>query len=138
MFLYTVLEALFGVIAGILLAVCTKKSKDITYTSLDKVGRITNVLLSIVYVCLAPFYFFLGMISNPQYDGFLGLIGWIVAVIMASAAMFCWIGIGGSIALRKKGKSRLSFAAQFLGVVGIGLTVAFYFIFTGNLLKYLN
>ncbi len=138
MFLYTVLEAVFGVVAGILLAVCTKKANDITYTTLDKVGRITNVLLSIVYVCLSPFYLFLGMISNPKYDGFLGLIGYIVAVIMASAAMFCWIGIGGSIALRKKGKSRLSFAAQFAGVIGIGLTVAFYFIFTGNLLKYLN
>ena len=138
MFLHTVLEAVFGVVAGILLAVCTKKANDITYTTLDKVGRITNVLLSIVYVCLSPFYLFLGMISNPKYDGFLGLIGYIVAVIMASAAMFCWIGIGGSIALRKKGKSRLSFAAQFAGVIGIGLTVAFYFIFTGNLLKYLN
>lgn len=138
MFLYTVLEAVFGVVAGILLAVCTKKANDNTYTTLDKVGRITNVLLSIVYVCLSPLYLFLGMISNPKYDGFLGLIGYIVAVIMASAAMFCWIGIGGSIALRKKGKSRLSFAAQFAGVIGIGLTVAFYFIFTGNLLKYLN
>ena len=138
MFLYTVLEALFGVIAGILLAVCTKKSKDITYTSLDKVGRITNVLLSIVYVCLAPFYLFLGMISNPHYDGFLGLIGWIVAVIMASAAMFCWIGIGSSIALRKKGKSKESFIVQFAGFLGIGLTVGLYCLFVGSLIAQLN
>ena len=138
MFLYTVIEAVLGVVVGIILAVHAKKSQDITYTKLDKIGFVTNILLSIVYVCLSPLYLFLGMISNPKYDGFLGLIGYIVAVIMASAAMFCWIGIGGSIALRKKGNSRLSFAAQFAGVIGIGLTVAFYFIFTGNLLKYLN
>lgn len=138
MFLYTVIEAIFGVVAGILLAVCTKKATDITYTKLDKIGRITNVLLGIVYVCLSPFCLFLGMISNPKYDGFLGLLGWIVSVIMASATMFCWIGIGASIALRKKGKSNLSFTVQFAGVIGIGLTVALYFIFTGNLLKYLN
>lgn len=138
MFLYTVIEAILGVVVGILLAVCTKKATDITYTKLDKIGRITNVLLGIVYVCLSPFCLFLGMISNPKYDGFLGLLGWIVSVIMASATMFCWIGIGGSIALRKKGKSNLSFAVQFAGVIGIGLTVALYLIFTGNLLKYLN
>ena len=62
----------------------------------------------------------------------------IVAVIMASAAMFCWIGIGGSIALRKKGKSRLSFAAQFAGFFGIGLTIVLFYAFYGNLLETLN
>ena len=138
MFLYTVLEAIIAIVVGILLAVCTKKAENTIYNKLDKVGRITNILLALVYVCFSPFYLFLGMISNPAYDGFLGLLGWIVSVIMASATMFCWIGIGGSIALRKKGKSNLSFAVQFAGVIGIGLTVALYFIFTGNLLKYLN
>lgn len=138
MFLYTVLEAILAVVAGILLAVCTKKAENITYTKLDKVGRITNILLILVYVCLSPLYLFLGMISNPAYDGFLGLLGWIVAIIMSSASLFCWLGLGFSVALRKKGRSELSFALQFAGVIGIGLTVALYFIFTGNLLKYLN
>ena len=78
------------------------------------------------------------MISNPKYDGFLGILGWIVAVVIASAALFCGLGLGFSVALRKKGRSKLSFAVQFAGVAGIGLTLAFYFIFTGNLLKYLN
>ena len=72
MFLYTVLEAILAVVAGILLAVCTKKAENIIYTKLDKVGRITNILLILVYVCLSPLYLFLGMISNPAYDGFLG------------------------------------------------------------------
>lgn len=67
---YTVTEAVAAVIAGILIAVCTKKADGVTYV-----------------------YLFLGMIANPRYDGFLGLLGWIVSVIMASAALFCGIGL---------------------------------------------
>lgn len=138
MYLYTVIEALVGIIAGLVIAIGTKKADGVIYGKLDKAGMITNILLIIVYACLLPLCLFLGMISNPQYDGFLGILGWIVAVVIASAALFCGLGLGFSVALRKKGRSKLSFAVQFAGVAGIGLTLAFYFIFTGNLLKYLN
>ena len=138
MYLYTVIEAIVAVVAGIAIAVCAKKADGVVYGTLDKVGRITNILLIPVYVCLSPLYLFLGMISNPRYDGFLGVLGWIVSVIIASAALFCGLGLGFSVALRKKGRSKLSFAVQFAGVAGIGLTLGFYFIFTGNLLQYLN
>ena len=138
MFLYTVIEAVFGVVAGIFLAVSTKKSDGVTYKTLDKIGRITNILLSLAYVRFSPVYLFLGIISTPQYDGFLGLIGWIISIIIASAGFFCWSGLGLSVYLRKKGKSRLSFAAQFAGAAAIGITVAFYCIFAGNLIKHLN
>lgn len=138
MYLYTVIEALVGIIAGLVIAIGTKKADGVIYGKLDKAGMITNILLIIVYACLLPLCLFLGMISNPKYDGFLGILGWIVAVVIASAALFCGLGLGFSVALRKKGRSKLSFAVQFAGVAGIGLTLAFYFIFTGNLLKYLN
>ena len=138
MYLYTVIEALVGIIAGLVIAIGTKKADGVIYGKLDKAGMITNVLLIIVYACLLPLCLFLGMISNPKYDGFLGILGWIVAVVIASAALFCGLGLGFSVALRKKGRSKLSFAVQFAGVGGIGLTLALYFIFTGNLLKYLN
>ena len=138
MFLYTVIEAIVGVIAFILLAVCTKKADGVVYGKLDKAGRITNILLIPVFVCLSPLYLFLGMISNPDYDGFLGLLGWIVSIINASAALFCGLGLGFSVALRKKGKSKLSFAVQFAGLVAIGLTVGMYCLFAGNLLSPLN
>lgn len=138
MYLYTVIEAMVGIIAGIVIAIGTKKADGVIYGKLDKAGMITNILLIIVYACLLPLCLFLGMISNPKYDGFLGILGWIVAVVIASAALFCGLGLGFSVALRKKGRSKLSFAVQFAGVAGIGLTLAFYFIFTGNLLKYLN
>ena len=138
MFLYTSIMAAVAVIAGILIALCTKKTEDITDTKLDKAGRITNVLLLLVYICLAPLYLFLAMIANPRYDGFLGILGWIVAIIMGSAALFCGLGLGFSVALRKKGKSKLSFAVQFAGVLGIAINLILFFLFYGNLLRPLN
>ena len=138
MFLYTVIEAIVGIVAFILLAACTKRNDSVVYNKLDKAGRITNILLIPIYVYLSPLYLFLGMISGPAYDGFLGVIGWIVSIINASAALFCGLGLGFSIALRKKGKSNLSFVVQFAGFVGIAFTVVMYMLFAGNLLKFLN
>lgn len=138
LFLYTLIEAIAAVVAGLFLAIRTKKAEHVTYGKLDRAGQITNVLLLLIYLCLAPLYLFLGVISNPAYDGFLGCIGWVVSVIMASASLFCGLGLGLSVAFRKMGKSKLSFAVQFAGVFGIGLTILLYYIFTGNLLRYLN
>ena len=138
MFLYTTIEAIVGIIAGILLAVCTKKADGVTYGKLDKIGRVTNLLLLLFYVGFSFVYLFLGMIANPRYDGFLGLLGWIVAILMASAALFCGVGLGLSVAFRKKGKSKLSFAVQFAGLGGIALTLILFFLFYGNLLRPLN
>ena len=138
MFLYTVIEAVAAVVAGILIAVCTKRAEGVIYTKADDPGRIMNILLALVYVCLSPFYMFLGMISRPHYDGFLGILGWIVSVLMASAALFCGLGIGLSVAFRKKGKRELSFYVQFAGVFGIGLTFILFIVFYGNLLKPIN
>ena len=138
MFLYTVVEAVIAVIAGILIAACTKRTEGVTYGKLDKIGRITNILLLLFYVGFSFFYLFLGMIANPRYDGFLGILGWIVSVIMASAALFCGIGLGLSVAFRKRGRSKLSFAVQFAGVGGIALTAGLFFLFYGNLLRPIN
>jgi cytochrome bd-type quinol oxidase subunit 2 len=138
MYLYTTIGAIVAVVAGILIAVCTKKAEGVVYGKLDKAGRIVNILLILVYVCLLPLCMFLGMIANPRYDGLLGVLGWIVAVIMGSAPLFCGLGLGFSVALRKKGKAKLSFAVQFAGFGGIGLTLILFFLFYGNLLKPLN
>ena len=138
MFLYTTIEAIVAIVAGILIAVCTKKADGVVYGKLDKAGRVTNILLILVYLCVSPLYLFLGMIANPRYDGFLGVLGWIVAIVMASAALFCGIGLGLSVAFRKQGKSKLSFWVQFAGVGGICLTLLLFFAFYGNLLRPLN
>ena len=138
MFLYTVIEAIIGVVAGILLAVCTKKADGVVYGKLDKVGRVTNILLMIVYVCLSPVYLFFGMISFPRHEGLLEFLGWIVSAIIASAALMCGLGLGFSVALRKKGNSKLSFVVQFAGAVGIVLSVGLYCLLAGSLIHYLN
>ncbi len=138
MFLYTTIEAIVAVVAGILIAVCTKKANGVTYGKLDKIGRITNILLLLFYLGFSYVYLFLGMIANPRYDGFLGILGWIVSIIMASAALFCGVGLGLSVAFRKKGRSKLSFSVQFLGIGGIALTFGLFFLFYGNLLRPLN
>ena len=78
------------------------------------------------------------MISTPRHEGFLGALGWIVSIIIASAALVCGIGLGLSVALRKKGKSKLSFAVQFAGLAGIGLSVGLYSLLAGSLIRYLN
>ena len=41
MSIYVIAEAIIGVIAGILIAVLTKKSEGVVYNKLDKAGRIT-------------------------------------------------------------------------------------------------
>ena len=52
MYLYIVIEAIVGILAGILLAACSKKAEGVVYGTLDKVGRITNILLILNLYCL--------------------------------------------------------------------------------------
>ena len=138
MTLYTIIEAIAAVVAGIMIAVCTKMADGVVYRRLDRIGRITNILLIPIYVILSPICLFLGIIAHPGYGGFLGVLGGIVAVIVASALLFCGLGLGFSVALRKWGKSRLSFAAQFAGMAGILLSVLLFVVFYDNLLGSIN
>ena len=138
MFLYIILCIIVGILLFILLGLLTKKADGVVYNCLDKVGRITNGALTIFYVFISPLYLFLGLISYPAHDGFLGVIGWIITFLNSSTALLCGLGLGLSVAWRKKGKSKLSFAIQFLGVVAIAFTVISYCVFVGNLLQTLN
>ena len=138
MFVYVILEALVGIIAGLVLAIRTKKDASVSYGSLDRFGKFTNILLLVVYVCASPLYMFIGMICAPAQDGVLGILGWIISIVCASAAFFCFLGLGLSVMWRKQGKSGKSFAVQFMGVISIALTVALYLIFEGTLLQTLN
>lgn len=134
MVFYTLIAAFVALVAGFLIAVCTRRAEGVVYGRLDKAGRITNIVLLLIYLCLAPLYIVLGMFSYPNYGGLLGILGWVVSFINASAALFCSLGLGLSVALRKKGKSKASFAVQFAGLAGIVFTVLSYIVFSGNLL----
>ena len=135
---YTILGALAGIVIGILIAVRTKRAEGLTYNKLDKIGRVTNVLLILAYTFLSPVYLLLGALSEPSCEGFLWIIAAILGTISASAAIFCSLGLGFSVALRKKGKSKLSFIVQFAGFVGIALTILIYGLFAGSLLTSIN
>ena len=138
MYIILILSIIAGILLFILLGLLTKKADGVVYNRLDKVGRITNGALTIFYVLISPLYLFLGLISYPAHDGFLGIIGWIIAFLNSSTALLCGLGLGLSVRWRKKGKSKLSFAIQFLGVVAIAFTVISYCVFVGNLLQTLN
>ncbi|MBR5309662.1 MAG: hypothetical protein IKU42_00880 [Oscillospiraceae bacterium] len=139
MVIYLIAEAIIGIIGGILIAIFSKKSEGVVYNKLDKAGIITNILLIPVYACLSPLALGLGLFTYPEHDtGILAVLGWIVTIIVTSAMLFCGLGLGFSVALRKKGKSKKSFIVQFAGLLGIGLTVGLYCLFVGSLIAPLN
>jgi hypothetical protein len=74
-YLYTVIVAIAATVAGLFIALRRKKAAHVTYGKLDRIGQITNILLLLGYLYLSPLYLFLGMISNPRHDGFLGILG---------------------------------------------------------------
>jgi cytochrome bd-type quinol oxidase subunit 2 len=138
MFLYTIFTAIVAVVAGILIAKREKKAEDVVYGKLDIAGRVTNIVLIPVYIVLGVFCLVLGVFSHPGYGGFLGILGWIVAVIIASQPLFSGIGLGLSVALRKKGRSKQSFAVQFAGLAGAALSLILFVVFYDNLLGSIN
>ena len=138
MYLLAFLATIVALIAGIRLAKSTKKAEGTVYGKLDKAGRITNIILCPVYVCFTLFSIAISMFSAPGYDGILGIVGWIVCIIIASCPLFCGLGLGFSVSLRNKGRSKLSFLVQFAGVVGFALSVILFMVFYGNLLETLN
>ena len=138
MYIYSGIAAVVAVVAGIIIAARGKKTDGVVYSKLDKTGRVTNILLIPVYVFLTLFCIAMSLFLNPAYDGFLGLLGWIVAIIIASVPLFCGFALSASVVLRKKGKSKASFAVQFAGLAGAALSFLLFVVFYGNLLSALN
>ena len=138
MYLYTALATIIGLIAGIILAACTKKAEGVTYGKLDKAGRITNIVLIPVYIVLSLVYIAITIFTSPARDGLLGVLSWLVCLIIAVAPASCGLGLGFSASLRKKGRSKQSFIAQFAGIAGCALVIVLFVVFYGNLLASLN
>ena len=138
MYIYVAASVLASIIAGIIIAACSKRVAGVTYNTLDNVGVITNFALIPTYILGSPLCMFLASLFCPAYEGFWGIIGWIVSFIGASGPALCALGLGWSVSLRRKGKSKASFCIQFAGVAGLLLTLAIFFLFYGNLLDTLN
>lgn len=136
---YCYAEVILGILIGLLLAFRTKKADGVTYTNLDRAGKIFNIVLLFVYAVLSPVYLFIGAISYPAYSsGILAVIGIILALIVDSVALCAAVGLGASVALRKKGKSKLSFAVQFAGIAAMGIMLVIFFLCYGNLFATIN
>jgi hypothetical protein len=138
MFVYTLLATIVGIVGGIVLAARGKRADGVTYGTLDKAGIVTNILLTVLYAMASPVCLFLGALSEPYGEGILWIPSMIVCLIAASATLFCGLGLGFSVMLRKKGRGKLSFAVQFAGIVGIALTFLLHVVFTGTLIRPLN
>lgn len=138
MYLFAVLAAFVSLIVGIVLATRTKKADGVLYGQLDQLGIVTNALLIPAYIVLSFLVIALSVFSVPEYEGFFGTLGWIVCMLIAMGPLLCGIGLGLSVSLRKKGRSKLSFVVQFAGAASCGLSVLLFMLFYGNLLSTLN
>ena len=72
--IYVFIEAILGIIAGILLALFTKKADGITYGKLDEAGVIMNSVFLPLYAVATPACIILGLLCRPNHDGFLGIL----------------------------------------------------------------
>ena len=139
MYIYFILAAIAGLVAGIVIASRSKKAEGLVYGALDKVGIVTNILLIPVYAIVSLFCTFIVMLGYiPDGEGILAIVAWALAIIGATGPAFCGLGLGASVALRKKGKSKLSFLAQFAGLAGLAVTILFFVLFCDNLFGSLN
>ena len=138
MYLLASLAVIVSLIAGIVLAVRGKKAEDVVYGKLDKAGRVTNIVLIPVYAVWSILCVVVSVFAEPAYDGFLGILGWIVCILIASGPVACGLGLGFSVSLRKKGRSKQSFIVQFAGVAGCALAIILFVLFYDNLLASLN
>ena len=138
MSVYPYLASLLGIVWIVWCMIRTKRSEEIVYGKLDKAGVVTNIVLTVVYALVSPFCLLIGLLCLPAHEGFLGVIGLILCVIASSSILFCGLGLGSSISLRRKGKSKLSFAVQFAGVIGIGIMLLIFITCYGTLLEELN
>ena len=139
MYIYFIFAAIAGLVAGIMIATRSKKAEGVVYGKLDNLGKVTNILLIPVYAIVSIFCWFVVMLGYiPDGEGILAVVAWVVAIIGATGPALCGLGIGASVALRKKGNSKLSFLVQFAGVAGLAVTILFFVLFCGNLFGSLN
>ena len=139
MYIYFIFAAIAGLVAGIVIATRSKKEEGVVYGKLDNAGKVTNVILILAYAIVSIFCWFVVMLGYiPDGEGILAVVAWVVAIIGATGPALCGLGIGASVALRKKGNSKLSFLVQFAGVAGLAVTILFYVLFCGNLFGSLN
>lgn len=142
MFFLSLIATVVGVIIGVAVLLCAKKSPALHPSKdeegLKKTQHLIGVLLIPTYVVISPFAWFLALVSEAYQDGFLGVLGWIVAVIISIAPLFFGSGLGFAYSLNRKGKIKAAFFVQLAGLAAVALSFVLYAVFVGSLLTPLN
>lgn len=138
MIVYVVLSTLAALISGMILIVRTKRVEGIKYGVLDKVGLALNALLLNVYLIAFVPFTFIGLLCVPEYSGLLGALGYVMAFIVNSWSLVFCLGLAFSVVLRKKGKSKLSFMVQFMGLVAMVVSFVIFALCYESLFSSLN
>lgn len=104
---------------------------------LDKITKITNVILAVLYVPLS-FYAFLCQMASEGTMGvenqlYINLIT-IFCIVCFFIPLLCVLGIVLSVILRHKGRSITAFIVQFLPLIVFILTMLLLFFAEGLLL----
>lgn len=114
-----------GVAVGIVLAVRARKGEAALPTVLDRISLVTNIVLIPVYVILSLLMLFMAAITGTGYGA--GAVQEVLATffsfVIAATPIYCGIGLGMSVFLRRKGRSVAGFLVQFAGFVGILLMI---------------
>ena len=114
-----------GIAAGIILAVRARKTETGTYTVLDKISMITNVVLCVVYVVLSLIMLLMASITDTALNAtsVQEFLAYIFKGLIAATPIYCGIALGMSVSLRRKSRSVAGFFIQFAGFIGIILLI---------------
>jgi hypothetical protein len=114
-----------GIAIGIILVVRARKREAVTYTVLDRVSMVTNVMLCVVYFLLSLIMLLMasitgtGLYASPVQK----FLTHVFAGLIAATPIYCGIALGMSVLLRRKGRSVAGFLIQFAGFIGIVLLI---------------
>lgn len=137
--LIAAIALLVGIAIGLVLTFATKKKADLVPTTLDKVTKITNIVMIPVYLYAAYFSLALAMFTVPEHDGgALFVIDLIVCALVWIAPVCIGSGLGLSVALRKKGKSLASFVLQFAGLASTSASAIIYIVGVDRFISSIN
>ena len=97
---------------------------------IDKLGRMFNIILTVLYVPLSLFSWLMQMVSvdtidatNPVYITWINIF----CIISFLIPLLCIAGIVVSVLLRRKGHTVPSFIVQFIPLAVFILNLAFLF-----------
>ena len=110
-----------GIAVGIILVVYARKREAVTYTVLDRVSIVTNVVLCVVYFLLSLIMLLMASITDSGLNTgpVQKFLADVFACTIAATPIYCGIALGLSVTLRKKGRSVAGFLIQFSGFIGL-------------------